>query len=150
MSINGKIISPNEHESHHAYDLIYNALMLADWYCGDTHSINQLMSSLLHLLSRKFTPHIKKIVDKAKKIGAFNDPDTYSDCLIKPERKFHNLLIEEEWDNMQHIYASLLMRTTSHSVVVSKLSSHKRSNKTKAAMWEYDKILMSIAHFEIY
>lgn len=129
---------------HHAYDLIYNALMLADWYCGDTHSINQLMSSLLHLLSRKFTPHIKKIVDKAKTIGAFNDPDTYSDCLIKPERKFHNHLIEEEWDNMQHIYASFLMRKTSHSVVVSKLSSHKRNNKTKTAMWEYDKILMSM------
>lgn len=144
MSINGKIISPNSHESHHAYDLIYNALMLADWYCGDTHSINQLNSSLLRLLSTKFTPHIKKIVDKAKKIGSFNDPDTYSDCLIKPEKKFKLDLIEEEWDNAQHIYASLLMRETSQSVVVGKLSSHKRSSKTRDALWEYDKILMSM------
>ena len=144
MSINGKIISPNEHESHHAYDLIYNALMLADWYCGDTHSINQESYSLLRLLGKKFTPHIKKIVDKSKKIGSFNDPDTYSNCLIKPEKKFKLDLIKEEWDNLQHIYASLLMRTTSHSVVVRKLSSHKRSNKTQSALWEYEKILMSM------
>lgn len=40
--------------------------------------------------------------------------------------------------------ASLLMRETSQSVVVSKLSSYKRSSKTKDALWEYDKILMSM------
>jgi TnpA family transposase len=144
MSISGKIISPNSHESHHAYDLIYNSLMPADWYCGDTHSINQLNSSLLRLINTKFTPHIKKIVDKAKKIGSFNDPDAYSDCLIKPDKKYKLDLIEEEWDSMQHIYASLLMRETSQSVVVSKLSSHKRTSLTRDALWEYDKILMSM------
>ncbi len=144
MSISGKIISPNEHESHHIYDLIYNASILADCYCGDTHSINQLNSSLLRLISTKFTPHIKKIVDKAKKIGSFNDLNTYSDCLIKPEKKFNLDLIEEEWDNMQHIYASVLMREISQSVVISKLSSHKRTSLTRDALWEYDKILMSM------
>ena len=144
MSMSGKIVSPNEHESHYVYDLIYNEPMQADWYCGDTHSINQVNSSLLRLIDRKFTPHIKNIVDKVKTIGSFNDPATYNSCLIKPETKFNTTLIEEEWDNMQHIYASLLMKNTSQSVVVSKLSSHKRSNKTQLAMWEYDKILMSI------
>lgn len=144
MSMSGKIISPNDHESHYVYDLIYNEPMQADWYCGDTHSINQVNSSLLRLIDRKFTPHIKNIVDKVKTIGSFNDPATYNGCLIKPETKFNTTLIEEEWDNMQHIYASLLMKNTSQSVVVSKLSSHKRSNKTQLAMWEYDKILMSI------
>ena len=52
-------------------------------------------------------------------------------------------LIKSEWDNMLRILASLLLGETSQHIIVSKLSSYKRKNKTKLALWEYDNILMS-------
>jgi len=53
-------------------------------------------------------------------------------------------LIKKEWDNIQRIIASLLLGDVSQYLIVSKLSSYKRKNKTKEALWEYDKILMSL------
>ena len=45
---------------------------------------------------------------------------------------------------MQKIFVSLLSGESTQSTIVSKLSSHKRKNKTKDALWEYNNILMSI------
>ena len=81
MCANSIVISPNEHESHHFYGVIYNSIIDADWYCGDTHSINQLQFTLLHLLSKKFTPHLKKIRDKAHGIITFQDPKIYANFM---------------------------------------------------------------------
>ena len=52
--------------------------------------------------------------------------------------------IADDWDSLQHIFASALMQKTTQSVVVKKLSSHERSNKTQRALWEFDKIFMSL------
>ena len=144
MCANSIVISPNEHESHHFYGVIYNSIIDADWYCGDTHSINQLQFTLLHLLSKKFTPHLKKIRDKAHGIITFQDPKIYAKDLIKPTKQLNQEMIEEDWDSLQHILASMLMGHTSYSVVVSKLSSHKRGSRIQQALWEYNKILESM------
>jgi hypothetical protein len=144
MCANTKIHSANEHESHHSYGLVYNSIIDADWYCGDTHSINQAQFVLFHLISRKFTPHLKKIRDKASEIVSFKDPKIYEKYLIKPSKKLDQKLIKEDWNNLQHILASMLMGHINHNVVVKKLSSHKRKTKTQQALWEYNKILQSM------
>lgn len=144
MCANSIVISPNEHESHHLYGVVYNSIIDADWYCGDTHSINQLQFTLLHLLSKKFTPHLKKIRDKAHGIITFQEPKIYEKDLIKPTKQLNQEMIEEDWDSLQHILASMLMGHTSYNVVVSKLSSHKRGSKMQQALWEYNKILESM------
>lgn len=144
MCVNSKVHGANEHESHYSYELFYNSVIEADWYCGDTHSINQMQYLLFHLKTKKFTPHIKKIQDKAKDIISFKDPSGYVDFLIKPEKQLNKKLIKKEWDGVQHILASMLMGNTNHSVVVKKLSTHKRKTKTQQAAWEYNKILQSM------
>jgi len=61
-----------------------------------------------------------------------------------PEGRISSNLIEEEWKNLQHIFASLLMKETKQSIVVKKLSSYTRRNKTQRALWEFDKIIRSL------
>lgn len=140
---NTKLISPNDHESHHLYDLSFNNTSNVQplWYCGDTHSINHVNFALLHLLGKKFTPHIKGINKKACSIQSFEDPNLYVDSFIVPDSQFNEKIIKDDWDSVQHIFASLLMKKTTQSVVVRKLSSHERSSKTQKALWEYNKIL---------
>ena len=143
---NSKPISPNDHESHHFYDLASHntSNIQPNWHCGDTHSINHVNFALFHLIGQRFTPHIKNISKKACSIHSFKGPSYYEKYLIVPDGKINENLLEGEWDNAQHIFASLLMNHTTQSVVVRKLSSHERGSKTQKALWEYDKILMSL------
>lgn len=144
--VNTRIIGANEHESHHYFDMIYNNTsdINPEWHCGDSHSINHVNFALLHLIGENFIPHLKKISQKAKHIYCFGDPDQYKEYLIVPEGKINENLIEEEWANLQHIFVSLLMKDTKQSIVVKKLSSYTRRNKTQRALWEFDKIFKSI------
>jgi TnpA family transposase len=112
-----------------------------DYLSGDTHSINRANFVLLLLLSCTFIPHIKNIKEQAEKLGCFEDPSLYQGYLLVPKDRFKEQLIEEEWADLQHIFASLLMKHTSHNVIVKKLSSMKKSHKICKALEEYNKIL---------
>ncbi len=147
IPVNTKIISANQHESHHLFDILYNVTSDIDikWLCGDGHSINQVNFTLLDFIGKQFAPHFKRINHKADTLCGFNPVKQYNkDSLLKPQRQVNKKIIKNEWNNIQRIIASLLLGETSQHLIVSKLSSHKRKNKTKEALWEYDKILMSI------
>jgi len=73
-----------------------------------------------------------------------NHQSHYGDVIIKPVRKINSDLIVEEWDNIQRIILSLALKTTTQSIIIGKLSSYERKNKTKRALWEYDNILKSL------
>jgi TnpA family transposase len=64
--------------------------------------------------------------------------------LLKPMRKLNTRLIMEEWEQMQRIFVSLALKTTTQSIIVSKLSAYARKNKTRRAPWEYDHIIRSL------
>jgi TnpA family transposase len=146
VCVNTQVIGPENHESHYLFDAVSNnqTNIQPEWHSGDTHNINRVNFVLLHLISRKFTPHIKDISDKAATIYFFADSGEFKDCLIVPKGKINTALIEEEWDNIQRIFASLLLKETTQSVIVRKLSSYDRHHKTLRALHEFDKILMSI------
>lgn len=50
----------------------------------------------------------------------------------------------DEWDNISRIMVSLALKTTTQYIIVGKLSSYARKNKTKRALWEYDNIICSL------
>jgi len=64
--------------------------------------------------------------------------------VIKPIRKINDNLVIEEWENIGRIMVSLALKTTTQSIIVSKLSAHARKNKTRRALWEYDNIIRSL------
>ena len=43
---------------------------------------------------------------------------------------------------MQHILASLALKVTRQSVIIAKLSSYPRKNRTKTALWELDNCII--------
>lgn len=135
-------ISPNDHESHHFYSLASHntSAIQPSWHCGDTHSINNVNYALFRVIGQQFTPHIKNIVKKAGSLFSFEKPSCYADYLIVPEGKLNVDFIEDEWSNIQHVFASIMMQKTTQSVVIGKLSSHERRGKTQKALWEYNKI----------
>lgn len=53
-------------------------------------------------------------------------------------------LILAEEDNIKRVFASLATKVTSQSVIIGKLSSYARKNRTKKALWELDNVHRSL------
>lgn len=148
IPVNARIIGANEHESHYVFDILYNNTtdVQPDVHSTDTHGTNEVNFAILHFFGYQFAPRYKDIHDKvSKSLYGFKHPSQYdNDVLIKPVRKINMNLIIEEWENIQRILLSLALKSTTQSVIIRKLSSYVRKNKTKRALWEYDNIIKSL------
>lgn len=148
VPINAKVIGANEHESASLFDIIHNNTSDIDpeIHSTDTHGTNQVNFAILHLFGYQFAPRYKDIYHKLNdSLYGFKHPSLYpNDWIIKPIRKTINDLIVDEWENVQRIMLSLALKTTTQSIIVGKLSSHSRKNKTQRALWEYDNIIRSL------
>lgn len=128
-------------------DLLYNnqTQIQPQIHSTDTDGTNQVNFALLDFFGYQFAPRYKSITSKAKMLYTFKHPSGYNqDYLLKSTRKTKVKLIEEEWDNIQRIIASLALKTTTQSTIIKKLSAYPRNNRTRQALIEYDKILKTI------
>jgi len=148
IPINAKIIGANDHESHYVYDILFNNTtdIQPEVHSTDTQGTNEVNFAILHLFGYQFAPRYKDICDKvSESLYGFRHPSQYEeDMVIKPIRKINDNLIIPEWENIQRIMVSLALKTTTQSIIVSKLSAHARKNKTRRALWEYDNIIRSL------
>ncbi|MES2730110.1 MAG: Tn3 family transposase [Bacteroidota bacterium] len=146
IPLNAKIIGANEHESHYVFDLLFNNSSEVDpsIHTTDSHGINEANFALLYFFGYQFAPRYRNLSSKAKLIYSFEAVSQYEDYLIKPIRSLNIGLIKDEWNNILRIMLSLATKTTSQAVIVRKLSSHARRNKTKQALWELNHIFKSL------
>lgn len=146
IPVNAKIIGANEHESHYVFDLLFNntSEINPNIHSTDTPGTNEVNFAILHIFGYTFAPRYKKLSSKAKIIYGFKNLTQYEDCLLKPIRKINTKLIKEEWENIQRIIVSLALKSTTQSIVIRKLSSYARKNKTKKALWEYDNVIKTL------
>jgi len=146
VPVNCKIIGANEHESHYAYDIIYNNTsdIEPDAISGDMHSVNKVNFAILDSISKVFMPNFTDPEEQAKSLRSLKPLSLYEDCLISPTKLVNKKLIIEEWDNIQRIFVSLATQESTQATIVRKLSSHKRYSRVKTALWEYDSIFRSL------
>ncbi len=147
VPVNADLIGAHDHESQFVFDLLFNNTtdIRPEVHSTDTHGTNQVNFALLHLFGYQFAPRYKAIQEKLRtSLYGFEHPNQYGDVLLKPVRKLNIDLIVEEWDNLQRIFVSLALKTTTQSIIVHKLNSYARKNKTRQALWEYDNIISSL------
>jgi TnpA family transposase len=147
LPINARVIGAHEHESHYVYDLLANNTTEVQpaRHSTDTHGTNHVNFALLHIFGYQFAPRYKDLFNKVRtSLYGFKHPSHYSSMLLKPIRKTSKQLIIDEWPNMQRIFLSLALKTTTQFIIVGKLSSYTRKNRTKRALWELDNIYRSL------
>jgi len=147
VPLSARIIGANEHESHYVFDVLFNNLtdIQPDTHSTDTHGANQVNFALLHLFGYRFAPRYRNFRRKIQTgLYGFKHPNAYAGCALKPVRRIKESLIQSEWGNVERILLSLALKSTSQSVIVSKLSSHRRQNRTKQALWEFEHIIRSL------
>ena len=147
IPVNADMIGAHDHESQFVFDLLFNNTtdIHPEVHSTDTHGTNQVNFALLHIFGYQFAPRYKGIQEKLRtSLYGFEHPNHYGDVILKPVRKLNTDLIVEEWDNLQRIFVSLALKTTTQSIIVHKLNSYARKNKTRQAFWEYDNIISSL------
>jgi len=147
VPINARIIGANEHESHYVFDVLFsNATdIVPDIHSTDTHGANQVNFGLLYLFGYQFAPRYRNFRRPMESgLYGFKHPKRYQDYLLKPIRKIKEELIVSEWPNIERILLSLALKTTTQSVIISKLGAYRRKNRTKQALWEFDNIIKSL------
>ena len=148
IPISARIIGANEHESHYVFDLLYNnqTAIQPAVHSTDTHGANEVNFGILNFFGYQFAPRYRDLYDKVDQgLYGFLHPSQYDlDWLLRPIRRINEKLIIEEWENIQRIILSLALKTTTQSIIIGKLSSYARKNKTKRALWEYDNIIRSL------
>jgi TnpA family transposase len=147
IPVNARIIGANEHEGHYVFDILFNNTthIQPEIHSTDTHGTNQVNFAILHLFGYQFAPRYKDIHDKvSSSLYGFKHPSQYGNLLLKPIRKIKENLIVEEWENIQRIIVSLALKTTTQNIIIGKLSTYARKNKTRRALWEYDNIIRSL------
>jgi TnpA family transposase len=146
VPVTARIIGANEYEGHHLSSMLHNntSELKLNRLSTDTHGSNNLNFLLLDLWDIEFIPCYKNIRKKSAQICGFKNPTHYKDCIIKPAYKINKQSLIKEEDNIQQIFAAIMMKETPQHVIVKKICSYEGKNKTKAALWAYNDILMSI------
>ncbi len=146
VPFNARIIGANESESHYVYDILANNTtdIRPAAHSTDTHGTNEVNFAILGVFGYQFAPRYRDIRDKTATLSGFKHPSRYdAQFLLKPSSKANTKLILAEEDNIKHIFASLATKVTSQSVIIGKLSSYARKNRTKKALWELDNLYRS-------
>jgi TnpA family transposase len=120
VPVNALIIGANEHESHYVFDLLFNNTteIQPEIHSTDTHGTNEVNFALLHLFGYQFAPRYRDIQTKMREtLYGFQHPTQYGAMLLKPIRKLNTRLIVEEWENLQRIFVSLALKTTTQHII---------------------------------
>ena len=143
-----ELIGAHEHESYFAFDIWYNntSSIMPDAITGDMHVINKANFALMDWFGGRLCPRFTNIQTQRKHLYCGKDLDQYSesDWLIKPVGKIDRQLIEDEWLNIVSIIRALGLKEISQSILIKKLCTYSTSNRTRKAIFEYDKLVRSI------
>ncbi|SFO07673.1 IS1 family transposase [Xenorhabdus japonica] len=72
-----------------------------------------------------------------------------ADVDIKLKKPIKRKLIEQEWDQIQHIICLPSRQVTQQSTVIRKLSGNKRNNRTQLALHVYDRLIKCLSLHEL-
>ncbi len=141
-----ELIGAHEHESYFAFDIWYNntSTVTPAAITGDMHLINKANFAIMDWFGGKLFPRFTNLQAQLKHLYCGDDLALYADWIIKPVGKIDRQLIEEEWPNIQPIIKALGLKEITQSILVKKLCTYTTSNRTKKAIFEYDKLIRSI------
>jgi TnpA family transposase len=92
----------------------------------------------------KLAPRFTNLQTQLKHLYCGNDPANYEKFLIQPVGQIDRQLIVSEKANIDQIVATLGLKEMSQSTLIRKLCTVSQHNRTRKAIFEFDKLIRSI------
>ena len=88
-------------------------------------------------------PHFTQLPEKSgHNMLLFDEVGNHAKHIIKATKKVNKALIIQEWDMVLRTLASLALKKTTQSQIVSKLSSYKKTSPALKALIAFDETIM--------
>jgi TnpA family transposase len=108
------------------------------------HVINKGNFAIMDWFGGNLYPRFTNLQTQTKHLYCGDNPKQYSDWTIYPVGQINRQLIEDEWPNIIRIIAALGLKEISQSILIKKLCNYTTDNRTRKAIFEYDKLIRSI------
>ena len=146
IPLQSQLIGAHEHESHYVFDICYHNTtdITPSAITGDMHSVNKANFAILHWFGLKLEPRFTNLQAQLEHLFCGNDPEEYQNYLIQPVGQIDRQLIVEEKFNIDQVVATLGLKEMTQSTLIRKLSNYSRQNRTRKAIFEFDKLIRSI------
>ena len=141
-----ELIGAHEHESHFVFDICYHNTsdIMPTTITGDMHSINKANFAILNWFGLKLAPRFTNLQAQLKHLYYSSEPADYEKILIQPSGQIDLQLIMSEKTNIDQIVATLGLKEMSRSTLIRKLCTLSQHNRTRKAIFEFDKLIRSI------
>jgi len=141
-----ELIGAHEHESNFVFDICYHNTsdILPTAITGDMHSINKANFAILHWFGLKLAPRFTNLQAQLKHLYCGSDLVDYEKFLIQPAGQIDRSLINSEKANIDQIVATLGLKEMTQSTLIRKLCALSQHNRTRKAIFEFDKLIRSI------
>ncbi len=143
VPINSDVIGAHEHESNFVFDIWYNntSLINPTVITGDMHSVNKANFALFHMFGGELIPRFTNLKSELNNVYGTKDPASYVNFLVQPIGIIDCQLIIDEKDNIDRIIATLALKEMSQSTLIKKLCVLSTNNKTRKALFEFNKLI---------
>lgn len=139
------VINSSEREAAYVIDgLLHNDVVQSDIHSTDTHGYSEIIFAVTHLLGISFAPRIKDFRDQT--LYAFNSISDMRNLgyPILPTGKINTKIIEEHWDDILRLVATIRLKEFSASQLFRRLSSYSKQHPLYRALKEFGRIIKTL------
>lgn len=139
------VINPAEREAAYVIDgLMHNDVVQSDIHSTDTHGYSEMIFATTHLLGISFAPRIKNFKDQ--QLYSFESPLELKTLGYKvlPQKRINTKIIQEQWDNILRLIATIKLKETTASQLFKRLSSYSRQHPLYRALKQFGRIIKTI------
>lgn len=141
------VMSSSEREAAYVIDgLMCNDEIRSDIHSTDTHGYSDLIFAITHLLGISFAPRLAKLKKRALYCVSPATRKAYKkkNYSVLPDEAIDLELIEENWDNILRLVATIKLKEATASQILKRLSSYAKDNPLYKGLKEFGKLIKTI------
>lgn len=138
------VFSAAERESAYVIDgLMYNDVVKSDIHSTDTHGYSEAIFATTHLLGISYAPRIKNLKKQVRYIFKSCPKTDRMDWSIRPDKYINCDIIEECWDDILRLVATIKLKETTASDIFRRLNSYSKQHRLYQALKAFGQIIKS-------
>ena len=139
------VINPADRDAPHVIDgLMHNDVVRSDIHSTDTHGYSEIIFGVTHLLGISFAPRIKNWNEQ--QLYSFDPPSVLKELgyAILPSETIKSKIIEEKWDDILRLVATIKLKHTTASQLFKRLSSYSKQHPIYRALKQFGRIIKTL------
>jgi len=139
------VLSPGTREAAFVIDgLLENNSIKSHIHSTDTHGFSEVIFAVMHFLGVSFAPRIKKLGSQV--LYCIDSKKSYknSDYKICPNHKINIKLIEEHWEDMLRLIATIKTKIVTASKIFARFNSYTKELPLYKALKEFGRIIKTM------